>query len=160
MLVSSNVSLGFSRQASSFRFRSFTLDTAISSCSHWELTGVPSFAGTEFGSNWVGNIRSEFSSAPAKTQHIWLSFRCRPCVTFVCLGPICREMGSRWEVWVLSLLSWDSWNSYCREQRTVGRSGQSREFIARLLCFQMDNMMPYPMVCDLAPILPFWHEKI
>lgn len=160
MLVSSNVSLAFSRQVSTFRFRSFTPDTDSflkSLRAHWDC----SFSGKEFGSNWVGSLRSP--STPVKTLFIWFSFRYRPCVTFVCLCLILREMGSMWEALSpFHLESWDSWNSYSREQRTVGRNGQAWDSspTARPLWFQRTTWCHTPWSVIQHQPYPLWHEKI
>lgn len=126
----------------------------IPSCSHPELIAITQLSGKKLGNNWVRNIRSESPSAPAKTQHIWFSFRSKPCVAFVCLCPISRKMGSRWEAWVLSISkSWDYLNSHCREQTTDGKNKQSWDSSStvRLLCFQTDNMETTPSVIRHHP---------
>lgn len=72
----------------------------IPSSSHHELIGITQFSGKEFGNNWVRNIRSEPPPpAPAKTQHIWFSFRRKPCVAFCMPVPLAEkwEAGERRE---------------------------------------------------------------
>lgn len=141
------VSFGVRRQASAFRFRAFVLETVASSCSYSELIGMTRLSGKELG------------SAPAKAQHIWFSFCSQPCVACVCLCPISRAMGSRWEARFLSLSkAGTAWKAGGRE--LWARAGSPGIHLHSQVTMLSNRQHGSHTVCDPTPPQPCWHEKI